>query len=197
MKSVEQISCIAGNWIDEKELPIKANLKVVRRNDPDYGLTEDEIHDRNEFIRCYLLSEFQLLIMIPKQGRKNDFFIADCAADNPEYSAFNTVDFQKTQGPFNKYAYAMKKIMERIKELAIMHSSISDEDGRRATYQRYESLVDREFRQRLLTKADRHKRQADEEKRYWMRSKIAELNRRILECKMIWAQHAPPENWDR
>jgi hypothetical protein len=197
MKSVEQIGCTAGNWIDEKELPIKANLKVVRRNDPDYGLTEDEIHDRNEFIRCHLLSEFQLLTMIPKQDRENDFFIADCAVDDPEYNAFNTVDFQKTQRPLNKYAYAMKKIMERVKELAIMHSSISDKDGRRATYQRYEALVDREFRHRLLTLVDRHKRQPDEEKRYWMRSKIAELNRRILESKRIWAQFAPPENWDR
>ena len=146
MKLVEQIGCTAENWIDEKELPIKANLEVVWRNDSNYGLTEDEIHDRNEFIRCHLLSEFQLLIMIPKQDKKDDFFIADCTVDNSEYSAFNTVDFQKTQRPFNKYAYAMKKIMERIKELAIMHSSISDEDGRRATYQRYEVLVDREFR---------------------------------------------------
>ena len=197
MKSVEQIGCTAGNWIDEKELPIKANLEVVWRNDSNYGLTEDEIHDRNEFIRCHLLSEFQLLIMIPKQDKKDDFFIADCTVDNSEYSAFNTVDFQKTQRPFNKYAYAMKKIMERIKELAIMHSSISDEDGRRATYQRYEVLVDREFRHRLLTMADRHKRQPDEEKRYWMRHRIAELNRRILECKRIWALYAPPENWDR
>ncbi len=194
MKLVEQISCTAGNWIDEKELPIKANLKVVQRNDPDYGLTEDEIHDRNEFIRCHLLSELQLLTMIPKQDRGDDFFIADCAVDDPEYSAFNTVDFQKTQRPFNNYAYAMKKIMERVKELAIMHSSISDENGRLATYHRYEALVNREFRHRLLTLADLHKQKADEKKQYWMKTKIAGLNRRILESKRIWGQYAPPEN---
>ena len=195
MKSVEQISCTVGDWINEKEMPIKANLKVVQRNDPDYGLTEDEIQDRNEFIRCHLLSEFQLLTMIPKPDRGDDFFIADYTVDDPEYSAFNTVDFQRLQRPFSKYAYAMKKIMERVKELAIMHSSISDNEGRQATYQRYEALVDREFRLRLLTLADRHKQEANEEKRYWMRNKIAELNRRILECKRIWAQYAPPENW--
>ena len=75
MKSGKQIGYTLGNWIDEKELPIKANLKVVRKNDPDYGLTEEEIQDRNEFIRCHLLSEFQLLTMIPKQDRQDDFFI--------------------------------------------------------------------------------------------------------------------------
>ena len=46
MKSVEQIGCTAGNWIDEEELPIKANLKVVRRNDPDYGLKAVPTADR-------------------------------------------------------------------------------------------------------------------------------------------------------
>ena len=190
-----------GNTVDSRivkdDLPVMANLKVIRANDHDYGLTEDEIQDRNEFIRCHLLSEFQLLTMIPKQNMEDDFFIADCAADTPEYSAFNTVDFQRTQRPFNKYAYAMKKKMERVRELAIMHSSISDENGRLATYQRYEAFVDHEFRHRLLKLADQHKREADEEKRYRMRFKIAEINRKILECKRLWAQYAPPENWDR
>ena len=197
MKSVEQVVCTAGNWIDEKELPINPNLKVVRRNNPNYGLTEDAIHDRNEFIRCHLLSEFQLLTMIPKQDTQDDFFIFDCDVTSSEYNAFNTHDFQRTQRPFNKYHYAMKKIMERVKDLAIMHSSISYEEGRLAIYRRYEALVDREFRHRLLTLADRYKVEADEERRYWMKQKIAELSRRILESKRIWAQYAPAESWDR
>jgi hypothetical protein len=185
------------NWIPEEQLSPSSGFKVISKTDPNHGLSEDEIQDRNEYIRCYLLKDFWLLMTIPKQATEDDFFIPDCNVSNADYSAFNTVDFQRTQRPFNKYAYAMKKIMERVKELAIMHSSISDEDGRLATYQRYEALVDREFRHRLLTMADRHKRQADEEKRYWMRRKIAELNQRILECKRIWALYAPPENWDR
>ena len=57
-----------GNTVDSRivkdDLPVMANLKVIRANDHDYGLTEDEIQDRNEFIRCHLLSEFVLLTMI-------------------------------------------------------------------------------------------------------------------------------------
>jgi hypothetical protein len=197
MNSKEQISSTVDCWIVEEDLPVGANLKVLRKKDLNYGLTEDEIQDRKEFIRCHLLSEFELLTMIPKQDTEEDFFIFDCDVTSPEYNAFNTHDFQRTQRPFNKYHYAMKKIMERVKDLAIMHSSISDEEGRLATHQRYEALVDREFRQRQLALAKRHKVEADEEKRCWMKQKIAELTRRILDCKRIWGQYAPPENWDR
>jgi hypothetical protein len=197
MKSKEQISCEVDSWIVEEELPVKANLKVIRKNDPNYGLTEDEIQDRNEFIRCYILKDFELLAMIPKQDTENDFFIADCRVDDPRYGAFNTVDFQSTQRPFNKYAYAMKKIMERVKELAIMHSCISDKDGRLETYQKYEDFVDRKFRTRLLASVNRYNREADKQHPSWLRSRIAELNCRILECKKIWGRYAPPENWDR
>lgn len=197
MKSKKQISTTVDSWIAEEELPLRANLKIIRQNDPNYGLTQDEIEDRNEFIRCHLLSDYALLMTIPKQDTEIDFFIFDCDVTSPEYSAFNTHDFQRTQRPFNKYHYAIKKIMERVKDLAIMHSSISDEDRRQATYRRYEAIVYREFRHNLLTLVEKHKYEANEEKRHWMKRKIAELNRRILECKRIWRRYAPPEIWDR
>jgi hypothetical protein len=197
MKPYEQISTTVDSWIAEEELPVRANLKVIKISDPDYGLSADEIADRNEFIRCYLLGEFQSLTMIPRQDAEDDFFIPDCTVDEAEYSAFNTVDFQRTQRPINKYWYAMKKIMERVKDLAIMHSSISSAEGRMETYRRYEALVDREFRDRLLGYTRRYPREADDDKRVWLKARIAELNRRILDCKRIWGRYAPPENWDR
>ena len=197
MKTENQISSAVDTWIAEEDLPVHTHLKVIKKNDPDYGLSEDEIQDRNEFIRWYLRQDFGMLTMIPKQDEESGFFIGDYGVDDEEYSAVNTMDFHRLLRPFNKYHYAMKKIMERVKDLAIMHSSISDEEGRLETYRRYEALVDREFRHRLLTLAGRHKGEADEEKRYWMKRKIVELSRRILDCKRIWAQYAPPENWDR
>ena len=42
-----------NNWIDKEELPVRADLQVAKINDPDYGMTQEEIDDRNEFIRCY------------------------------------------------------------------------------------------------------------------------------------------------
>ena len=196
MNSYKHISTTVDSWIVEEELPVRANLKVIKQRDPDYGLSEDEIADRNEFIRCYLLREFRLLIAIPKQDTMRDFFIPDCDVSEPEYSAFNTHDFQRSLRPFNKYGYALQKIMERVKDLAILHSSISSPQGRLETYRRYEAFADREFRNRLLGLTERYKRIEDDDKKAWLKQKIAELNRRILECKRLWERYAPPENWD-
>jgi hypothetical protein len=41
-----------NSWIDKEELPVRAELQVAKTNDLDYGMTQDEIDDRNEFIRC-------------------------------------------------------------------------------------------------------------------------------------------------
>jgi hypothetical protein len=192
-----QIAETFDSWIAEEELPVRGNIKVIRKTDPDYGLTEDEIMDRNEYIRCYLLKDYELLMTIPKQSPAEDFFIPDCGVTDPWYSAFNTVDFQRQLRPFNKYGYAIRKIMERVKDMAILHSSISSPEGRLDTYRRYQALLERKFRGRLVVLAERFKRTTDPERRFELKGRIAELNRRILQCEKIWERYAPPENWDR
>jgi hypothetical protein len=196
MRSKQEIRCQVESWIAEEEFPVRANLKVIRTTDPDYGLTEDEIQDRNEFIRCHLLRDYELLMMIPKQDSGSDFFIADCVVAEAEYSAFNTHDFQRSQRPFNKYWYAMKMILERVKDLAVLHSCISHEEGRQEIYGRFEALLDREFREAIERLAWWHKQAVDEGRRLTLRHRIAGLNRRVLECKKVWERYAPPENWD-
>ena len=85
--------------IDPNEIPIRANLKVLHINDPDFGMTEDEINDRNEFIRCYILKDFEAILTIPAKYKK-DFFI-----ENWEQSAFNTEDYYRLYpGAFNRLA---------------------------------------------------------------------------------------------
>jgi len=84
--------------------------------------------------------------------------------------------------------------MEQVKELAILHSNISRPEGRANTQRKYENLVDNEFRGRLMYWVEQYKRVADEERRFWLRQKIAELNRRILQCQKIWEQYAPWES---
>lgn len=196
MNTINCISHPVDSWTREQDLPPSAALKIIRLNDPNHGLTEDEIQDRNEFIRCYILSNFELLMMIPKQAVENDFFIPDVDVFHEEYSAFNTVDFQRTQMPFDKYGYAMKKIMERVKELAIIHSSVSSQDSRDHTYQRYEALVEIEFRYRMLDLVKEYKNTFRPERRYIIKQKIGELNRRIMECRRMWERYAPPSVWD-
>ena len=177
--------------IPEEELPVRTGMKVIRQTDPDYGLTDDEIADRKEFIRCYLMREFELLMMIPSQGHETDFFIPDCQVSDEEYSAFNTVDFQRTLKPFDSYNYAMKKIMERVEDLAILYSAIMTEEGKHRTFRRFNALVECEFRERLLSYVDRYHGATHDDTRYDLKQKIGEMNRRIIECRKIWEHYAP------
>jgi hypothetical protein len=182
----------SNSWIVEEELPAPAGLRVVQMNDPDYGMSEDEIQDRNEFIRSYIRREYELLMMIPAPDN-DDIFIGDYTSQDAEYSAFNTHDYQRTLRPFNKYSYAMQKIMERVKDIAILHSSISCPEGRQEEYEKYKRLVDFEFRNRLKALVSRH-RYADMEDRFELKRRIAELSRRILECRKIWEHYAPRDS---
>ena len=181
---------VYGTYIPEEECPVAAGLRIERKSDPDYGLTEDEIADRSEFIRCYLAREFELLMMIPAKAEANDFFIADFPVADAGYSAFDTFDFQRTQTPFDKYGYAMKKIMERVMELAILYSAVSADGGRQTINRRYHALVELEFREPLFRCVDRYRAAKTDEQRQKLKQKIGELNRRIIEARKTWERHA-------
>jgi hypothetical protein len=179
------------NYIPEEELPVRAGIRVIRESDPDCGLSDDEIADRNEFIRCHLARELELLMMIPAKQHEDDFFIPDYQVTDDGYSAFNTVDFQKTLTPFDGYGYAMAKIMEQVENLAILYSVITREEGKQNTLQRFNALVEFEFREPLFRYVDRYKAAKTDEQRLRLKLKIGELNRRILEAKKTWELSAP------
>ena len=181
------------SWIASEQLPVRAELKVVRHSDPDYGMTDDEIADRNEFIRCYIMQEFELLMLIPETEPESDFFIGDYQVTDSEYNAFNTHDFQRLLKPFDKYGYAVRKILERVKDLAILHSCINCPEDRSDIQARYEALVDFEFRDRLNSFVSKHRLSGDTAGKLGLKAKISQLNRRILECKKVWERYAP---WD-
>ena len=182
--------------IPEDELPVRAGILIIRRSDPDYGLSEDEIADRYEFIRCYLAREYELVMMLPAETGENDFFISDLQVTDAAYSAFNTIDFQRNMKPFDKYGYAMKKIMGRVNDLAILHSAISHEEGKENTRRRFNALVELEFRERLFRYIDQFKAARTDDRKASLKQKIGEMNRRILECKRIWEQYAPRDAED-
>ena len=196
MNSTEKIQFEIDSWIAEEELPAPATLTVIRTDDPNFGHPEDALQERNEFIHWYMMQDFALLMTIPKQEAATDFFIEDCNVTDSEYSAFNTVDFQRQMRPFNKYAYAIKMKMEHIKDLAMMHSSISHEEGRENVYHKYLAFVELEFRERLHRLVYYYRQVRYPERRYDLKRQIAELNRRIMECKNIWERFSPPQYWD-
>ena len=193
MKTAQTVGCEVDTWIAEEELPISAQLRVIRQNDPDYGLTEDELAERNEFIEWYLLQDFAPLLSVPRQAADTGFFIAEVDASSSDYSAYSTHDFLDTLQPFNKYGYAMKKLMERIRDLAILHSSLSSEQGRLNTQRRYEAFLEAKFRSRLAHLIERCHWIDDPDRKLDLKLKIAELTRRITEAKRIWERYAP---WD-
>ena len=170
--------------LDEDELPVRHGLRPIRKLDSVDDFGDSEVGDREEFIRCYLRSQFESLDQIPVVEPDSDFFV-----ENFEESAFNTHDFQKDRKPFDNYHYKIKKVLERVEDLAILHSCISSEDGRRNTRQRYELLVEVEFRDKVLELVGMYKRAYSSERCYEIKRCIALLNQRILECENIWRKH--------
>jgi len=174
-------------WIDEEDLPVRARLKVVRKSDPNHGLAEDEINDRNEFIRCNMLKDLGPLLLIPEEYTEEDFIVQDYYE-----SAFNTYDFYRLHKPkpFNGYYYRLKQIFEKVKDLAIMHSCISHQEGRENTRQRYKSLMDNEFRDEALTLINTLKKYPQLVDRKELLTRVAKLNSNISKCDRIWKAHA-------
>jgi len=185
----QTISKTVDKWMEEEGHQRKLALKIIRKYDFWSGMTEEEIEDCRECIRCYLLKDFELLFMKPLPPRENDFWFSN----HQEFmeSAFNTHDFQKDKKPFDKYGYRIKKVMEQIKDLAILHSCVSQPEGRVNIRARFEVLADNEFRDQLLSLVEKYQQTYDEQKRFELRSKIGKLSRYILECKRIGEQFAP------
>jgi len=95
--------------------------------------------------------------------------------------------------PFDKYGYRVKKVLEQVKDLALLHSCISQPEGRKNIQTRFENLVSQEFRNTLLEVVERHRKTFDEDRRFELRCKIARLSKYILECKAIWQRYSPWE----
>ncbi len=187
----KRIGCVADSPVDRDDLPVSPALKVERRNDPWYGYTEEEIEDCREFIRCYLRQEFEVLLQIPVGPRESDFWFE--SYEEFLESAFNTHDFQRNQKPFDKYGYRVKKVLEKVEDLAILHSCISSVVGRENVHRTYQSLVEVEFREPALRLVGLFRTCADPDKRLQLKKKIARYSMMILKCNEVWRALSPPE----
>jgi hypothetical protein len=176
-------------WIEEGSQQRTLALKVIRKNDPWQGMREEEIEGRREFIRCYIQKEFELLLMIPIQPREDDFWFS--SYEDFKQSPFNTWDFQRDRKPFDKYGYRIKKVIERVKDLAILHSCISQPEGRENIYKRFKSIIENEFRGPILELVEKVNKAEDREKKAEMIQKIVRLNCGIYQCKTVWEKYSP------
>ena len=168
------------DWVPEFQLPVWGGLKPVNASHPDYGLHEDDIRDRNEFIRVYFQSEYAPILLIPN-AEENDFFSLDLMDDG----AFGTHDFQKLLNPFDKYRFAMKKIMERIRDLAILYSVVQSSEDKAEIHKRYQRVLDNEFRNRLTCLEHKY----GSAYAIGSENRMNELKYRIREGERTWAQN--------
>ena len=93
----KQTSYTADAWIEQQELPVNPNIKVIK------GLDQEEIEAYHDFIRWYLTQEHLTLLSIPNPETVYDLwpFELDEFANN--ISAFNTIDCQRLYP--NKFNY--------------------------------------------------------------------------------------------
>ena len=188
----QTISETVNRWMEEETHPKVGRVSIIRKNSPWYGMSDEEIEDRREFIRCYLLKDFELLLLIPAKPREDGFWFA--SLEEFRESAFNTWDFDRKHGAFDKYGYKVKKTLEHLKDLALLHSCISHPEGRKNISDRFDVVVNGEFRNPLLELVERYRKTFDEGKRFDLIKKIAKLNQHMMECKRIWEKYSPWED---
>ena len=71
---MKQKSQTTENWVSEEEIIISPALKIIRKSDSWDGMSKEEVEDRKEFIRCYLLKDHEIILLIPMEPQENDFW---------------------------------------------------------------------------------------------------------------------------
>ena len=187
----QEINIQVQNWIHEEELPPKATLKPIKKFDGLYPTDEEERQAYWDFINWAINEEHAVLLYIPKRQNENDFWQLDLDDSGTDVSAFNTADFERMHHQnFNKYAYKIKKILERVQDLALLYSCITQNEGKTNIHQRFINLIENEFRDKALILLETYKKYPhliNKEKAF---ERIVELNINIRKCKDIWQKYA-------
>ncbi len=171
------------------DAPVPAGLKILRNSDPWLGYSDDEKDETLEFIAWYVQSEHEPIMRVAEQGQTRAWF--DWSDSE---SAFNTWDFERVCGKFevDKRRYRIGKVLEGIRDLAIMHSCLSHEEGKRNTLGRAMFLIEDEF----MGPAVEHMRLSqvtrDHEQAFEHRSKARELVGLVEKAAEIWQGQQGP-----
>ncbi len=191
----KQVSRIVDSWIVEEEYPSSTHLKVERTSaryfNPCQDMEDEEATAYWEFIYRIVSREHAILFSIPKPEAP-DFFAVELDEFGNNVSAFNTHDFERLY-PFNKYQWKLNRIFDKVKDLAITYSCLSNEDGRKNIHQKYINLVQSEFRNEAVIILEHYKKYKALMFKSRVIKKINELNSRIRRCKDIWQKHAYQE----
>jgi len=81
-------------------------------------------------------------------------------------------------------------VYERVKDLAIAHSSIGHREGKENMYEKFKNLVESEFGDWAVWITQILKKTRDVEKRRDLRRKLFKQSCRIQKCNEIWRKYA-------
>ncbi len=184
------ISIQIDEWIAEEELPQSPFLKPINQFDDLYPEDEVERQAYFDFIEWAMNIEHELINSLPtdKAFGKRRFVQLD--ENGIDVSPNNTVDYQRQQRSFNKYHYRLKKIFEKLKDLAETYSCISNRQGKNNIRDKFTTIVDMEFLEkgRLLHHTlINHRVWCNKEK---MMDRIHSINKNIRICNKIWNTYA-------
>lgn len=191
---IDEVSIAVDKWIDEMDLPTSAVLKPYRKYREASPDEPGELEEWYEAVRTVFLKEHQLMLSIPKpveQSHKPDFWQKDLDEFGIDQSAFNTMDFHREHNvKFNKHAWRINKIYERVKFLGILYSCVSHEEGRRNTFQKFKNLVELKFKDEadmLVKHLKKYPHLIDSVK---TAGRITALNYHIRKCNEIWKKYS-------
>ena len=178
-------------WISEEDMPAPAYVKPLRRFNRLYYEDEYENGAYKDFMHWALTAEHAVLKSVPIKEEADEFWKIPFAEFERPESAFNTVDFQR-QSPFtfDRGAYRLRKILEVVKDLAIRHSCISQEEGRCGVHGKFASLVEREFGEKARAVAGAIRCDYPELEKYRLKRALAVLHKHLRECNEIWKQYS-------
>lgn len=125
--NIQQIQRKVDSMIAWDELPSRASLKPIRKFDGLLPDDPDEYEAYLDTIAWVFKREHLLLEHIPKDEDDNDFWKVELDEMGHNVSAFNTYDFERTHKTFSLYHWQLKKLCERVKNLAIDFSIVKDE----------------------------------------------------------------------
>jgi len=160
--------------MDISDVPTRVGLKKVRKFDLWSEFDDEMVEDYRDFMSWFRLSEHSTLLSLPAP-KKGDFIPVELDQDGDDVSAFNTCDFRKDTPKFDKYGYRIRKVMEKVGDLAMQHSCIADAKGRDGVRKMCKGLLESEF---LIEALDAQK---EGDTRRFKR-----LMKRVEQCADVW-----------
>lgn len=183
------ISQEVDSWIAQEEIPKHPFLKPIRQFDGLYPEDEEERQAYFDFIAWAMNIEHEVIMSIPLEKNQHNRFFIQLDGDGCDISPYNTIDYLRDH-PFDKYHYRLKKVFERVKDLAETYSCLSNKDGKINIRKRFINLVSTEFQDKAINLRQSYLNNKSRHKKETVLERIEEFNKNIRICNGIWKKYA-------